>query len=142
MMKAELTYLQNALVIENFTYYAEEEARGNPYNTTFTLRVVSGSFSGIANCEYDMKDFKRFILQLNELYDFKRTSVELSDICYGSNVVFALDKVGHLEIKGTIYGCAMEHSMTFVFTADQSALPPLIQTLSALVEESERKCYE
>lgn len=40
---------------------------GNPYNTTFTIRVFSGLFSGFGECEYDIKDFIKFTKEINNL---------------------------------------------------------------------------
>ena len=75
---AELKYGENLLAIENFETYTSEAERGNPYNTTFDIRICSGAFSGYAGCEYDIKQFRVFIEELREMYDFKRSIVELS----------------------------------------------------------------
>lgn len=135
-MKAELLYLGNSIVIDDFRVYPNEVKRGNPYNTTFRLLVVSGSgaFSGVGECEYDIKKFRQFVCELQELYDFQRKTVELCDICYGSKVLFELNKTGSLEIRGTVYADAKEHSLTFTFLADQSVLSSFIRGLLRLLE--------
>ena len=132
-MKADLLYLGNSLSITDFAHSAEDAKNENPYNTSFSIFVVSGAFSGKGDCEYDIKDFRRFISELQELYAFKRDTVELHDICYGSYVVFRLHKTGEVDIHGTLYADGKEHSLTFTFYADQSALPPFIKGLLQLI---------
>lgn len=102
---------------------------GNPYNTTFNVKVVSGDFTGVSKFEYNIRDFIKFVKKINGLYDFKSKKVELNDICYGSNIQFCLDKMGHITISGKIYGNSMEHSLTFVFTTDQTAIKVFCKSL-------------
>ena len=133
---AELKYGENLMSIENFETYTGEVERGNPYNTTFVIRVCSGVFSGYAGCEYDIKQFRVFVAELHEMYRFKRSSVELSEICYGSTVHFSMNKTGKIEVSGEIYGEAKEHSLTFVFVADQTSLLPFVEALERMIAQS------
>ena len=130
---AELKYGENLMSIENFETYIREAERGNPYNTTFDIRVCSGAFSGYAGCEYDIKQFRVFVAELREMYNFNRSSVELSDICYGSTVKFSMMKTGKIEVSGEIYGEAKEHSLTFIFAADQTSLLPFLEVLEGMI---------
>ena len=136
---AEIRYDGNLFTIENFKVHPEEKEPGNPYNTTFRIRVISGSFSGYAFCECDVKEFIRFVSETEELFRFKRNKTELNDICYGSKVVFCIDKTGHLDISGKIFGRAAEHCLEFRFAADQSCLNDFIQAINAWVKESRGK---
>lgn len=134
-MKASVSNQGNLLEIVNFTHYAEDAKNGNPYNCTFDLHIISGTFSGWAPFEYDIKEFRRFISELNKIYQFKRNSVSLNDICYGSEINFSLDKYRHIVIEGIIYGEAIEHSLKFSgFIIDQTFLPPFIDKLRQLIE--------
>ena len=99
---AEFRYGDNFISIENFEIYKNEAERGNPYNTTFNIRVCSGAFLGYADCEYDIKQFRVFVTELHDMYGFKRTNVELSEICYGSTVKFSMNKTGKFEVSGMI----------------------------------------
>jgi hypothetical protein len=110
------------LIISNISISYIDFNSGNPYNTTFNVKVISGEFSGISEFEYNIKDFLCFVKKIKDLYNFKLNIVELSDICYGSNIKFFLDKTGHITVAGTIYGKCMEHSLTFEFTTDQTAI--------------------
>lgn len=96
------------LIISNISVSYEDFNNGNPYNTNFNVKVISGDFTGVSEFEYNIKDFIRFVKEIRELYDFKLRQVELNDICYGSNIQFCLDKTGHITISGTIYGNAVE----------------------------------
>lgn len=110
------------LILSNIRISYKDFSRGNPYNTTFNIKIVSGEFSGSSEFEYNIKDFIYFIKELKQLYEFKLHIVELNDICYGSNIKFSLDALGHITILGIIYGSVMEHCLTFQFVTDQTAI--------------------
>ena len=136
-MKTEFIAQCNSIAIDKFVFYADERRRGNPYNTTFLIFVTSGSFSGFGDCECDIKEFKRFVYELQEMYDFKRNSVAFKDICYGSEIIFTMSKLGSIEVKGTVYADGMLHSLTFCFNTDQSAFLPFVRGLKKLVENAD-----
>ena len=122
---AKLMYDDNYLIINNFIYHQQDIY----YNTSFDLEICSGSFSGIAPCEYDIKEFQSFIKDLSEMHEFKKQIVMFNDICYGSSVKFEADKTGHITVSGEIFGEAMEHSLKFSFMIDQSVLDKFISEL-------------
>lgn len=132
-MNAGITFENNQLQILNFRYYKDEINRGNPYNSAFDLMVSSSGFSGVAPCEYDQAEFKKLVQGIHKLYNFEVSDVELSDICYGSKVKFTMDKTGHVEISGKIFGEAMEHSLEFCFCADQTVLQQFALALDRLL---------
>ena len=136
-MEAKFIDQSNSIKIENFVFYQNELQRGNPYNTTFLIFVTSGSFSGFGDCECDIKDFQRFVYELQEMCDFKRNSVAFKDICYGSEIVFTMSKLGSIEIKGTVYADAMLHSLTFCFNTDQSVFLPFVCGLKKMIENAD-----
>jgi len=117
----ELRYEENLVAIEDFNFHKDDVDAGNPYNTTFGIKVISGAFQGYASCEYDIKDFRIFV------------RVVLSEICYGSNVTLSMDRTGHVKVEGLIFDNAMEQSLTFAFEADQSALPLFISGLKQMI---------
>ncbi len=125
MSTAKLIYEDNYLMINNFIYHQQDIY----YNTSFDLEIRSGSFSGVAPCENDIKEFRRFVEELLEMYDFKKQIVMFNEICYGSNVKFEADKTGHITVSGEIFGEAMEHSLKFSFMIDQSVLDKFISEL-------------
>ena len=138
-MKAELTDLGNSIIIKDFKFYPNELHRGNPYNTAFKIYISSGSFSGFGDCEYDIREFERFVIGLDEMYNFKRSSVVFKDICYGSEIIFTMSKLGSIEVKGTVYADGMLHSLTFCFRTDQSVFLPFIFGLKKLIENANIK---
>ena len=117
------------LIISSIRVSYEDYSNGNPYNTIFSVKVISGDFAGVSEFEYNIENFIRFVKEIRYLYDFKLSKVELNDICYGSNIQFSLDKTGHITISGTIYGNAAEHSLTFIFTTDQTAIEAFCKSL-------------
>ena len=125
MSTAKLIYEDNYLMINNFIYHQQDIY----YNTSFDLEIRSGSFSGVAPCEYDIKEFRKFVEELLEMYDFKKQIVMFNEICYGSNVKFEADKTGHITVSGEIFGETMEHSLKFSFMIDQSVLDKFISEL-------------
>ena len=125
MSTAKLIYEDNYLMINNFIYHQQDVY----YNTSFDLEIRSGSFSGVAPCEYDIKEFRKFVEELLEMYDFKKQIVMFNEICYGSNVKFEADKTGHITVSGEIFGEAMEHSLKFSFMIDQSVLDKFVSEL-------------
>ncbi len=129
MSSAKLMFEDNYLTITNFTYHKGDVY----YNTSFDLEVRSGSFSGVAPCEYDIKEFRKFVQELLEMYKFKKQIVMLNDICYGSNIKFEADKTGHITVSGEIFGKAMEHSLKFSFMIDQSVLNKFISELQNMI---------
>lgn len=137
-MHAQLTYGNDSLTISNFIHDPAEAGRGNPYNSTFQLVIHSGDFCGSAPCVYNIVDFAAFVQALHKLHDFKVSTAQLRDICYGSKVDFAMDRAGHLEISGRIFGEAMLHSMEFVFSADQTVLKPFLRELDELLRQMNR----
>ena len=132
MFPFALKHCENSLVISDFQYHQEDAEAGNPYNTTFTIAVVSEQFSGVSKCEYDIKEFAKFASQINELYEFHRFQVELREICYGSHISFVMNRRGQLTISGELFGHAMIHSMKFEFNADQTSLNPFADSLKQI----------
>ncbi len=118
----EIIYLDNYLTISDTIHHPEDAMNSNPYNTVFNLQVKSGVLSGIAECEYGIKECLRFADEIKELYEFHTSKVELDDIGYGRHVSFSMDNTGHLTISGKIYGNARIQSLEFEFSADQTSL--------------------
>ena len=65
MSTAKLIYEDNYLIINNFRYHQKDIY----YNTSFDLEIRSSSFCGVAPCEYDIKEFRKFVEELLEMYD-------------------------------------------------------------------------
>ncbi len=124
-----LTHGQNLVSIEDFTHDPKDARWGNPYNSVFRLKIRSGDFSGAADCEIDIRDFREFARKIMDLYEFRIHEVLLSEIGYGSTVKFRMDPLGHLEIGGEIFGSGMDHSLKFSFPTDQTSLKPFADSL-------------
>jgi hypothetical protein len=133
MQSFDLIHGENILSIFDFKYSKEDVKGGNPYNTTFMLKIISGVFQGVGEFVIDIKQFKNFIQEINYLYDFKVNEVLLEDIGYGSKVQFDIKKTGHIEISGEIYGDAALNSLKFNFYADQTSLKIFADTLKNIL---------
>lgn len=129
--EAKLLFKDDFIKIINFEYHNYDIY----YNTSFDIEVRSGCFCGQAPCEYDIKEFRRFVCELTEMYSMKKQTVTLNDICYGSTVKFEADKIGHIQISGEIFGSGMEHILKFSFTADQTVLKSFIEELQQLIAD-------
>lgn len=122
------TYLLHAgttreIAISNISISDEDYETGNPYNTTLNIQIKSGGFEGIGNFELDIADFCTFCKDLFCLYKKLSGKVLLNDIGYGSFLEFeVIDRIGHIQVCGEIYGEARIHSVKFEFRIDQTDL--------------------
>ena len=135
-MLPRFEYGENFVEVSNICFHGNEAERGNPYNTTFSIAVQSCGFRGIAPCEYDIKNFKAFLADLHSLYNFETDKAMLEDICYGSKILFAMDRTGHIEVSGRIYGDCMIHALEFCFAGDQTVLKSFLDGLDELLRKN------
>ena len=56
------------------------------------------------------------------------------EIGYGSRVAFDMDRLGYLEVSGTVYGDAMEQELKFRFLADQTELGAFLLPLDEAIK--------
>jgi len=121
-----------AIRIENICISDEDYRAGSPYNTTLNVTVQSDPFAGESVFEIDIADFCAFTRELNDLYNNLRGKALLSDIGNGSSVEFeVINRLGHIEARGQLFGYNMSHSMTFAFRVDQTDLQAFAQNLHA-----------
>ncbi len=69
---------ENFVAIEKCVFYCEDAETGIPRDVTVWLRVRSGTFQAYASCECDVKEFRGFVEQLQEMYEFRCFSATLS----------------------------------------------------------------
>lgn len=133
-MNAKLEYCGNYLELANFKYYPEEAEKGNPYNTSFDVKVVSGLFSGYSEYwEYDHRELAGFISQLEELAAGKINEVILQEIGVGQQIHFEGDGQGHITVSGTISSDGVHpQSLSFEFVTDQTVYTDFIKQLQML----------
>ena len=72
----------NSLQISDFFHSKQDAEQGNPYNCTFTLKINSHGFSGVAPFEYDIRKLRLFLVQIDDLYHFRCERAILQDIGY------------------------------------------------------------
>lgn len=140
-MEAELTYLQNGIRIFDFEHYPEDAKMGNPYNTFFRIAITSGGFSGVSSWEYDLKNLKKFCSEMRELYDFKSSEVDFSDIRYGSKITFSMGKLGGITVSGNVFGGGGKHRLEFTFDADQTVIPRFVNKIGQMISDAEKTAF-
>ena len=118
------------LLIDNIFISNEDYKAGNPYNTTFRVKVKSGYFAGAGDFELDIADFCTFSKELFNLYNNLSGKVSLNDVGHGSFLQFeAIDKIGHIQICGEIYGEAQSQVVKFAYEIDQTELQEFSKNL-------------
>lgn len=127
---AAFLYKSDCLSVSDFRYHNQYAGS----NTSFCVQVHSNGFSGIAPFECDITQFRTFVEELEEMYNFKRNDVTLNDTSYGSTVSFVIDRVGNMEICGELFGEAMIHQLKFTFTADQTSLKDFVFKLKNFIK--------
>lgn len=135
-MNARFEFGENFLEITNFIPYAKDAVGGNQYNTLFDLNVQSmgGKFMGVGDFEVDIKQFKQFVSELEEMHALKRGSVKLESFTPGEEQIeFIMEKTGQITVYGTITN--FTHTMEFEFEADQTALPTFIKDIKEILRE-------
>lgn len=138
-MNARFEFGENYLEIANFKHFPKDAVDGDPYNSLFDIHVKSGEFMGLAPCEYDIKRLREFAAELYEMYHMKRENVEIKEFQYKSEICLKMRKTGHIKVCGTINGGLFgEHSLTFEFEADRTALPPFINGLKKMLREYDK----
>ena len=120
--------------ISNFEYFSQDPRNG--VNSIFSVRVVSGNFSGVGDFEYNLEEFKKFILSMKDMYDLKINRVVLKDQMYsGRNYVeFTLDLLGHLNISGDLDEPGGDQFIHFSLGADQTYLKSFIESMKWVLE--------
>lgn len=127
----------NSLQISDFFHSKQDAEQGNPYNCTFTLKINSHGFSGVAPFEYDIRKLRLFLVQIDDLYHFRCERAILQDIGYGSSITFTrTDRTGHFTVNGTLYGDVRVHSLEFEFRIDQTVLLPFYKTFCNLLNQA------
>ncbi len=133
-MNARFEFGGNYIEVCNFAHSREDFKNGNPYNCVYDLRVKSGEFTGIGDCECDIEDLRKLIGELKELYEFKRDTVNLYQIgASETEVEFILEKTGKITVYGTAESFCQK--LTFEFEADQTVLPTFINGLVEILKE-------
>lgn len=123
-----------SFTIVDFEYYSNDPRNG--VNSTFSVRVVSSDFSGVGDFEYNIDEFKKFILSIMDMYELKINKVILKDQMYsGRNTVeFTMDHLGHLNITGDLDEPGGEQFIHFKLGADQTYLVSFIESMKWILD--------
>lgn len=118
-----------SFMILNFRYFDGDPRNG--VNLLFSVHVVSGAFGGFGDFEYNIDEFKKFIISMTDMYELKTNKVILKDQMYhGRNwVEFTMDHLGHLGIEGELDEPSGSQFIHFALGADQTYLKSFIDSM-------------
>ena len=129
-MEASFVFDGNYVKIFDFFFDGVE---WSDFDTSFKMAVRSGGFAGEGSWECGIGRFRTFVEALEEMYQLHTDRAELSDFCYDSHIAFALDRLGHIRVKGTLFGEHGDQHVAFEFTADQTVLASFVKELRELL---------
>lgn len=135
-MNTLLEFEGNSIEVDNFEHNKKRYEKGDPYNTEFVVSVITDTgFTGKTRYVCDMGDFRRFILELDELFKKKRISAKLTDIVYGSSVTFKFLRRESYCVSGMLIGAEGEHILRFSFNVDRSGIFIFAKQLREMIGE-------
>ena len=105
---------------------------GNPFNTSFGVKVLSEGFQGSGEFECDVQEFQGFVRQLRSMYELQTKRAFFRDIGYGNIIELEMNHCGQLTVKGIVYGNAKIHKLEYEFHADQTSLAPFLLSLESI----------
>lgn len=129
-MEASFVFNQDYVKISDLVVDGETR---NPYDTSFRIAVRSGDFAGVGNWECGIENLRDFVNNLEEMCQLHITQTELLDNAYGSYISFVMDRLGHLCVRGTLFGEHKAQHIEFEFTADQTVLRTFLEELRQLM---------
>lgn len=112
-----------------FTFLYESEGY-----ITYSIEVVSNSFSGIGTYCDHRNYLNLWIDQLYNLYNSLNGEVCIQDYDTGDCIYFSAKQYGQIKVSGNISDFVQ--SLRFEFLIDQTYLPDIINELKSLLEHS------
>ena len=100
---------------------------------TFTVKVMSGDFSGTSNfciAEILLNDA---ILALTEMYDNLEGTCQIKDYDSDDFILFELLRHGHIKISGQVGGSHNDQFLKYQFTTDQTVLNIIISSFKGMI---------
>lgn len=120
--------------LEIFDFWCNDRESNDPYGTEFKVRVCSNGednygesgeeFVGTGFWTCGIEEVRTFVDQLDKMNHFREKHAEIEDVSYGGRLCFDLDRMGHVRVRGTLFGMHGIQSLKFEFSGDQTALGP------------------
>ena len=114
--------------VEIFDFWCNDRESNDPYGTEFKVRVCSNGEDNYGEM-CGIEEVRNFVGQLDEMNHLQGKHAEIKDVSYGGRLCFNLDRMGHVQVSGTLFGVYGIQSLKFEFTGDQTALGPFLDGL-------------
>lgn len=136
-MDAILNFEGNSIKIKEFGKNKKRAEAGEPDNTAFVLRVESAvGFAGTSHFICDINGFRRFIMELRNLYQKRIISAKLVDQSLGSYILFKMGPHEIYTVKGMLVGSDGEHILKYEFGINRQEIFPFTRQLCRMAGES------
>ena len=93
---------------------------------TFSVRVISGDFSGSANFCISEIALKEVISALSEVYNCLKGTCQMNDYDSDDFNLFETEKLGHIIVTGQIGGSHRRQYLNYQFITEQTVLAEII----------------
>lgn len=100
---------------------------------TFTIRVISGSYSGASSFCISESLLKDAISSLRTLYDELQGTYQMNDYDSDDFILFEFRSLGHVEIAGQVGGSFSDQYLRYRFLTDQTVLAGVISAFRGMV---------
>lgn len=136
-MDAVLNFEGNSIEIKEFKQNKKRADAGEPDNTAFVLRVKSAAgFAGTSHFVCDINGFRRFTLELKNLFQKRIISAKLVDQSLGSYILFKRDPHEIYTVKGMLVGTDGEHILKYELSINRQEIPEFIKQLHDIADNS------
>lgn len=105
-----------------------------PNNTILEVCLESDGFSAKTTMDIDIKEFRLFVSQINDLYETLKSKTEIKEPYGKQFIAFSADKKGHILVSGLLhnnYKNENYQSLQFENTFDQTYLKAFISSLNS-----------
>lgn len=129
-MDTILNFEGNRVEINEFEHNKKREEAG------FVMRVESkAGFAGTARFICDIDEFRRFILDLDKLYNRQLISVKLVDQSLGSYILFKMSSREIYTVKGILVGSDGEHILKYELSIKRPEIFEFIKQIRDMITE-------
>ena len=111
----------------------EQGAKGNPYNSTCDIQVISDEFSGKTEITTSIKNIINFVNELKSMYDTFKGKATLVDFDFGTKINVECDYRGYFIFEGVLINQSFQ-KLQFKNSIDQTYLSDFIRDLSLQIE--------
>ena len=100
----------------------------------FEVYVAAYAFNGMANCEFYLPEFKRFVAQLTSVYERVGGEAELRSECEEFTMLVRMESDGHARVEGILKRSIHEPTaLQYELVLDQSYFREFLDGLRGVV---------